>query len=390
MWRTADRHLRGCIVAFFASLALSTVPVRFLLWTGLSGVWLFKDAVVFFGLLSAAAVAQSGLRAHGRSMRRIVLALLALQVVQQVIVMSPGYLAHWDGNTRLEWYRHQGRPIGLAAAVVRASSRYGTRLYLSTKADGWSRGVFSAAGVHVLTDYALLGLNPVNGWFKNVATDRLFPSRMMMHGYIRGHRAVIENPALLDVLGINLIVTMTDEGLVPEGSLLVDHLYVNADVAGRVGVDIFANPDAWPKAVLLSPKAMAAPLPLIKGCGHPGALCRDYRALAQTRLPQDVAVQEVTNGYRMQVPPSDTPRLLFVSAFYRPEWVATAGGQELTIDPIANAFIAVTVPPGVEDIRLTFRPPIRVALKWLSWAALFVMLVSTAALGWRSRAAARP
>ena len=376
MWRTADRHLRGCIVAFFAALALSITPVRFVIWTGLSGVWLFKDAVVFFGLLSAGAVAQSALRDYGRSVRQVVLALLALQVVQQVIVMSPGYRAHWDGNTRLEWYRHQGKPIALAAAVVRAANRYGTRLYLSTNADGWSRGVFSAAGIHVMTDYALLGLNPVNGWFKNVATDRLFPSRMMMHGYIRGHRPVIENPALLDVLGINLIVTMTDERLVPEGSPRVDHLIVNADAAGNVGVDIFANTDAWPKAVLLSPQALAAPLPLVKGCGHPGALCRDYTALAQTRLPQDAAVHEVTNGYQVRVPPSDAPRLLFVSAFYRPEWVATAGGQALEIDPIANAFIGVTVPPGVQDIQLMFRPPIRVALTWVSWAALLVMLVA--------------
>jgi uncharacterized protein (DUF1501 family) len=42
-----------------------------------------------------------------------------------------------------------------------------------------------------------------------------------------------------------------------------------------------------------------------------------------------VALHDVGDGYRVHVPPSDVSRLLFVSAFYRHEWVATAGGQML-------------------------------------------------------------
>ena len=377
-WRTADRHVRGCIAAFFVAVALSTVPADQLKWTGVSGVWLFRDPMVFFALLSAAVVAQSGLRAHRVAIRLIVLALLVLQCLQQFwVVVSPRYGVHF-APSRLQFYQHQGHPTGLGQTIVQAASRYGKRLYLSRSAQGYSRGRLSGAGIHVVTDYALLGLNPVNAWFKNVSMDRIHPSWALMYGYIEGQQAVIENPTLLDVLGIDLIVAMADEELAPEGLRRIERVSVDADL----GLDIFANPDAWPKGVLLAPSARGVALPLIDGCGHTGALCRDYTALAGTRLPQDVSVRELTDGYAVHLPPSDTPRLLFLSAFYRPEWVATAADQALTIDPIAGAFIGVTVPPGIQDIQLAFRPRTRIALTWLSGVTLVALLVALAALAW--------
>ena len=130
----------------------------------------------------------------------------------------------------------------------------------------------------------------------------------------------------------------------------------------------------------------AVDIPLVEGCEHTAALCRDYTALAQTRLPEDVALCEVGDGYHVRVPPSDAPRLLFVSAFYRPEWEATAADQALTIDPIANAFIGVTVPPGIQDLQLAFRPRTRIALTWLSAVSLVALLVALGTLVWRQRA----
>jgi hypothetical protein len=241
----------------------------------------------------------------------------------------------------------------------------------------------SRAGVHAITDYALLGLNPVNAWFKNVAMDRIHPSWVLMHGIIRGQRSVIENATLLDVLGINVVVAMTDEGVAPKGLIRLERVRVDSEIE----MDIFANPDAWPEAVLLSPNAGAAPLPLVERCDHEAALCRDYTALAHTRLQEDVALREDGDGYRVHVPPSDAPRLLFVSAFYRPEWVATATDQSLTIEPIANAFIGVTVPPGIQDLQLAFRPRTRIALTWLSAVSLVALLVALGTLMWRQRAA---
>jgi uncharacterized membrane protein YfhO len=65
--------------------------------------------------------------------------------------------------------------------------------------------------------------------------------------------------------------------------------------------------------------------------------------------------------------------------------VATAGDRALTIEPIANAFIGVTVPPGTQDIELAFRPPVRVALTWLSVLSLIAMLIALGAIAWHGR-----
>jgi hypothetical protein len=363
---------------------MSAAPVKQVEWTGLSGSWLFRDPLVFFGLLAAAAVARAGLQASRVNVRLIVVALLGLQCLQQTSVVSQVFRGYWGDHTRLEFYRHQGHPTGVGKQMVEAANRYGRRLYLSARAQTYSRGYLSHVGVHAVTDYALLGLNPVTAWFKNVSMDRIHPSSGLMHGYIRGQQAVIENATLLDVLGINLVVTTTEEGLAPGGLIRVEQRRVS-DV---LGLEIFANPDAWPEAVLLSPDARDAALPVVEGCGHTGALCRDYTALARARLPQDVSLREVNDGYQLHVPPSDAPRLLFISAFYRPEWEATAADQVLTVDPIADAFIGVTVPPGVRDVQLAFRPRIRMALTWLSGVSLVVLLAALGTLTWRGRAGA--
>ena len=382
MWRTFDRHIRACIVAFFVSLVMSMTPVVYVAWTGLSGGWLFRDPMVFFGLLTAAAVVPVALDAPGR-LRQIALALVALQVGQQVIVVSRELKDPWRGVTQLEWYKHQRQPYGVGAAMVRAANRYGKRVYFSPAATDLSRGYLSRAGVHAVTDYALLGLNPVNVWFKNVSMDRIHPSWVLMHGMIRGQRSVIENATLLDVLGIDVVVATTEEGFAPRGLIRLEQLRATPEA----GLDIFANPDAWPDAVLLSPSARTAALPIVGGCEHTAALCRDYTALAGMRIPGDVVFRDVGDGYRVHVPSSQSPRLLFVSAFYRAEWEATAADRNLTVEPIANAFIGVTVPPGIQDIELMFRPRTRIALTWVSGVSLVALLLALGALTWRRRAA---
>jgi uncharacterized membrane protein YfhO len=51
---------------------------------------------------------------------------------------------------------------------------------------------------------------------------------------------------------------------------------------------------------------------------------------------------------------------------YRPEWRATASTSQLRVDPIADAFVGITVPPRVTEIELEFAPTARVVLAWIS------------------------
>jgi hypothetical protein len=150
-------------------------------------------------------------------------------------------------------------------------------------------------------------------------------------------------------------------------------------------VVLLANPDAWPKAVLLRNNAYDVALPIHPGCAHTGAMCRDYAPLLPLRLDGDVDLQTFNGKYLAHVPRSDQERLLFISAMYRPEWSAETATASLPVHPVAGAFLGVTVPPGVTDIAIVFTPRVQIALTWFSNLVLFGTLAGTLVLMRRTR-----
>jgi hypothetical protein len=384
--RIRDRHVRGCLVAFVIALAMGVTPVEYLRPTGLSGVWQFRDPMVFFGLLAAAVTIASALRQHRHAIRVAVGVLIVVQIAQQSVVVGKYLRGYLDQPGAMGFYRDQGHPTGFGAIVVRHAEQYGRRIYLSDAAHQLSRGFLAPSGIYVPTDYALLGLNPVNGWFKNISMDRLYPSPMLMHGAIGGQQDVIDNPTLLDVLGIDLVITAAGDPPAPEGLTLLERAHVATRGSGVADLEIFSNADAWPDAVLLRPDALAVQLPLVPGCGHSGVMCRQFEPLAATRLPDQAVVTEENGDYRVDLTPSAAERLLFVSAFYRPEWVATSSsGARLDVQPIAGAFLGVMLPPGTRDVHLVFTPTIRVALTKISGASLVILILAGAWSLWPQR-----
>jgi hypothetical protein len=384
--RVLDPHIRGCIVAFVAAVALSLMPMELLKWTGVSGGWLFRDPMIFFGLLAAGFALQTGLDRTPQR-RGAIGILLALQLVQQMATMSVGFLNYYADRDRLQFYRHQGRPVGLGQAMLDHAHRYGKRIYFSEDARELSRGSLSYLGVHFLTDFVFLGLNPINGWFKNVSMDELAPSYALMHGLIQGQREVIENATLLDVLGINLVVTTSIDPAPPPGLVRLGTVQ-GVTVEGRrtADLELYANPDAWPEATVLSTDALHVPLPLVAGCGHDGALCRRYDALLETRLPDRASLTRDHGDYQIRVSPSTAERLLFLSVLYRPEWTAaSSAGDALRIDPVAGAFLGVRVPAGVQEVHVVFVPRARVALTWLGVVSTASLLVLCSVVAWRQR-----
>jgi hypothetical protein len=236
------------------------------------------------------------------------------------------------------------------------------------------RGNLSSDGIHFSSDLVLLGLNPVNGWFKNVSLAVMQPPMALMESFISGDSNVIRNPTLLDVLGINLVLTTEHETSVPPGLEVVARPHVHDERLSDLVV--LANADAWPQAVLLPRDAYNLQLPIHPGCAHTGAMCRDYRPLSQMRLNDSVTLQVSNGRYVAQFPPSDQERLLFISAMYRPEWTAKTASGALSVHPVA-AFLGVTVPPGVTDITVAFTPHVQSALTWFSNLVLFSTLAGT-------------
>jgi hypothetical protein len=287
----------------------------------------------------------------------------------------------------LRFYRYQQAPIRLAALLKDRARTYGPRLYTTEVVRRRLRGSMADLGIHSITDLALMGLNPINGWFKNVSTDRIHPSWQLMHGMIYGQRDVIANQPLLDVLGIDLLLATPADGPFPPALVITDTRSTWADARVRDPVDLvlLGNPRAWPRAVLLPEGAGRVRLPLRAGCDHDRALCRDFTSLAEQRLPDHVRLDEADGHYTARFPPSSDSRLLFISAMYRPEWRAGSSLGPLQVEPVADAFVGVIVPAGVEEVEIRFTPLARVALTWLSYGTLLA-LVGVLTVGvWRER-----
>jgi hypothetical protein len=364
--RGMDAHLRGCVAAFLVSAVFNVIPSTTWSWIvpGISP-FTFRDPMVFFGLLAGGRVLQRAFQAPQRGYRYAAAILLLLQVIQQwFLLAAPTLDEPRQRADKLQFYRHQRHAVGLGRVLVDNAQRFGPRIYLSRDVDKVMQGNLSSDGIHLSSDLVLLGLNPVNGWFKNVSVAVMQPPMALMESFISGDSNVISNPALLDVLGINLVLTTEHETGAPPGLQVVARPHVHD--ARLSDLLVLANADAWPKAVLLPRDAYRLELPIHSGCAHAGAMCRDFEPLLRMRLNGSVALQVSNGRYVAQFPPSDEERLLFISAMYRPEWSATAATRSLPVHPVANAFLGVTVPPGVTDVTVAFIPRVQMALTWFS------------------------
>jgi hypothetical protein len=363
-WR-GEPHLRGCASAFVVALVLSLTPNTALSWTASSGSWLFRDSLLLFGLLLTAATLQRWLDSRSRQVQWLTCAMLAVQLVQQAMVIRPGFQRYDANKGALDFYRYQGEAIGIGRALVDASATFGPRVYLSRAAQRTARGEWSRDGIYGTTDLSFIGLQPVNGWFKSTSMDRLYPSNALMHGFIGGEPDVLVNDTLLDALGVNLVVMEQGEAPTsPRLRLLSQHVIQSG--ANRRTFLIFGNPTAWPRASVVTSDVRSMTLPVRPGCSHRLALCRDYQRLIAARVDGEVTLGGRAGTYRMSLTPSDRERVIFLSMLYRPEWRASSSSTPLRIDPIADAFVGITVPAGVGDLELAFVPTPRVVLAWIS------------------------
>jgi hypothetical protein len=386
--RESDRHVRASGIAFAVAAALSMASLD--LGTPLrvfSAIWQFRDPMVFFGLLAGGVALQRSLDSFRPTWRTAIWCCVMVQVVQQGIIIWPRF-SNVEQSRGLHFYRYQYSAVGIGAVITQRAASYGSRLYVSSEVLQRMQGELSEEGLHSITDLAFLGVNPVNASFKGVSMDRIYPSRFLTRSVIGGRQEVIENDALLDVLGVNLIMQAAGEGPLPSTLRVTDHLRPGGGVGRYDGpahdILMLANENAWPKAVLIDSKVETAALPFRRGCPHRGALCRDYTALAASRLPERVRLAAADGRYSARFAPSDRERLLFLSVLYRPEWRATAAAETLRVVPIADAFVGVIVSPGMEQVELRFVPRVRIVLVWFSGGILTILLVGVG-LGEASR-----
>ena len=373
----SSRFRRTLALGFGVSFALMLLPLeRFV--PVFSGWFLFRDPMVLCGIVLGCL----GWDVVAKQSSRLAMTIAVAQVIVLFVAAWPFVSRALDSREALTSVL-QRTPT---AAILRSwLHRLPGRWYLAPQFErAMLNHRYQADGLW-LNMWNYSGLPVVNGVFKGISVDELYPSEYLAIGRIMGHPATVSSRSTLDVLGIGAVLATVGERVEPS-------LEEVARVPTRDGdVRLLRNPTAWPGAVLVDDSALNAASSRLPGCSVGGLLCLDFTPL--TTAPHDKGV-EVRRRHgqidiRVRAAPS-TARTLLVSEMYRPAWTAHADGRNLRVSRVLGGLIGVQVPAGVQAVELRYRPIGLVVSTWLSWATLLAATaVLTVAAGNRRQRASR-
>jgi hypothetical protein len=367
-WQRPDLVLALAIAAFLMFTALVPSP-------HVSERYLFRDPIVLCAIPLAGMAAERALRQAWS--RLPAAALLAAQLVIVVLAFVP-FLSEALNERRDGATAHRGavadQPI--ADAIVAGMSQPGRLLY-SPQVDYEVREralLASGLGVNAL---AYRGVPVVNGWFKGVSADAVWPDERRYYSRISTPQPLIESGATLDVLGIRYVLAATGERVAPDLRL---HSRLPS---GPVSLSLYENTDAWPGAFLLDEDAAGLELPLLAGCENDRLLCRDFSSVAVRGQPDRVDLVRDEGTIDVSIAGRDTPTVLIVTEMFRPAWRASSGGVELATSSFGGGLLAVHVPAGVSSVNLVYRPWPLIGATFLAWFAVITCLaiLGAAAVG---------
>jgi hypothetical protein len=367
------RYRQGLVAAFLSAAVLLFVP-------GLvdreltSGMYAFRDPLTLFGIVMGS-LALEGL---SRRFRRTAGATSVLQMLILVVCAWPFAWGAWE-TSGVE--RRVLAQTAVAASLRDWTSRLPGRWYLAPQLDTLVReGRLADDGLWRDT-WIYKGLPVVNGAFKGISADVLYPSGSLPIGRIEGDAATVGSAATLAALGIGAVLATPDEPVSPELEEVASFVLESGSVR------LLRNRAVWPGAAFVAPATVAAPLPALVDCRFAGLFCRDFSPVLAAGVDTRVSVARRHGTLDASFAPADRSRVLIVSEMYRPEWTARANGTSLTVSAAWGGVIAVTVPAGAGVVELRYRPSLVMGLTAAS-ALLLAGVTLTLALR-RSRASDR-
>lgn len=372
LWLTIDRNrIKAATgLAFLTALILSMADTS--VSKVFSGLWLARDPVVLFGILTAAMLLTSIRQTESVWQKRVGTFLLAGQAGHVLLAFIP-FIAyngfHFGAPETFAARIHyvgEGKPSNLKNWLTGNGSRTGQRFFLSNQVQGEMRRAWIDEGIYGYTVLVRLGLHVVTGWFKNVSMDSIYPSPYLMHGKISGDSFVIDNRSFLDVAGIRWILVGGNEVQArPKNSGFQPPLVFN----GRNGksLALLENLDAWPLAVFIDPRlATITDLPRASNCPLEGIACADFEQIKDARQADKVETHTVHEQIILNFLPSSRPRQIFMTVFAHDGWIARADGKELPINKVGGVFMSMSVPAGIGKIELTYGSTWRMATMIIS------------------------
>ena len=345
----------GVGAAFVVSLVVLFVPGLAGESAG-SGAYAFRDPVSLFGIVLGCLMLESIADRRPRTA-------LAIGAAQMVLLVAGAAPFVYNASLSSSDRRAVG-PMPTTQTLGDWAARLPGRWYVAPVLDARiRRGNFSDDGLYPDT-WIYHGLPVVNGRFKGLSADALYPSGSLPIGRIDGNEATVGHAAGLDVLGVGVVLAAGDEPVAPSLEEVARLPVTDGEVR------VLRNPAAWPGAAFVDPAVLAAPLPDLDDCGQRGLLCHDFSGVVAAPHDTRVTLTRRHGTLHATFAPGDGPRRLLVSEMYRPEWQAQTGGRSLTVAPAWAGLIAVDVPPGVRDVTLQYRPGLLVALTWTSGVLL--------------------
>lgn len=363
--RLGRSHPALAIGVTLASVLLFTplLPMTFL------SRYHFRDPLLLCAIPLAGLAADHLLRLPRA--RLPVLLFLAAQIGIVTAAALPFLDGVWQPEARQAlWFRGASAETGTADALLALMPAPG-RLAYSPQIDyevSERARLQEGLGVNAL---AYRGIPVVNGSFKGISTDVLWPDDRLFYGRIRLPQALVASDEGLDLLGIRYVLANPGEALAPG-------LRERGSVRKSNGMPalLYENANAAPGAFVVA--AQPAELPVLQpypDCIHDRFLCMDLGPLAQLRRQDRLEITRRGSRIEIGIEAGPTPRTLVLVEMFRPEWRATSDGRDLETVSVGPGLLGVMLPTDVTSVRLDYRAPLYVAASILAWGVLAVGLV---------------
>lgn len=387
LWLT----LAACFLVQFVPTAWLPVFV--------SASWTFRDPATLLGLLLAGAWCDRWLRSSLPAARLHVLFgvhLVLLVASAALFTYGPSWRSPvrgfptqlYDelaapGGSSFPLQRMLRDALECTDATPRCSEASRRVVYDGRAAYVAHNSLAPATGLH-LNVLPLHGFQEVSFLTKGLSLDVLHPSQSKPYGMVSTLRFaayawrpdafdwVLQSPALVDLLGIRVVVGADDpryasNGLARVGVLPQDPARAQPPLA------LYRNPRAFPRAFFAAPEALARVRP--HAACPPGAAfltCMDVSELTAATDPwrEPVRTVDTADGLALTFAPGPAPRTLLVSTLYRPEWRAEGG--ELSS---FHGLMRLAIPAGASRVMLAYVPARMLAARSLTFACMALAVI---------------
>jgi hypothetical protein len=331
----------------------------------------FRDPVTLCAIVLAGMAAERGLQQPYT--RHVTGFLLLLQIVAVALIAAPYARYAWD-ETRspTPWFRAATAAVPPAENLVSALARPGLVAFSPLVDREVMNRTYLPAGLGV-NGLAYRGVHVLNGWFKGVSADPVWPDERLFYARIAPPQPFLQSAASLDVLGIRYVIAQRGETVAP--NLRERPL----KIAAAPELVLYENENAWAAAVLIDAGTETVHVPLLAECPNDHLLCRDLSAVAKL-APSPVSIVRSEGVIDASFDRLDRPRTLVIAEMFRPAWTARTGDQHPSTYAFLNSLLAVGVPAGATSVHLAYRPAVIYAASLAAWLTIAGSLLAVVRL----------